>query len=156
MTDKAATFAFLEYLDGITQEDKIILFEAIAGIIKEDSAGLKKAAVSYGDSWKSRGGAGAFMQFCRKFDRMEVALDPAKWPSDYAACNAEQKAALAPMSRWAGVTVPAWDIFAGLAADQRPEGLLDDVRDLRRYLLLVEAEMRARGVVQANNHRDNK
>ena len=28
--------------------------------------------------------------------------------------------------------------------DRRPEGLVDDISDLRRYLFLVEAEMRNR------------
>ena len=34
-----------------------------------------------------------------------------------------------------------YDIFLALEEDKRPEGLIDDIRDLRRYLLLVEAEM---------------
>lgn len=46
------------------------------------------------------------------------------------------------------------DIFLGIATDTRGEGLIDDVRDLRRYLMLVEAEMRARGFQRT--HRDNK
>lgn len=37
-----------------------------------------------------------------------------------------------------------WDIFKAIDQDARPEGVIDDIRDLRRYLLLVEAEMRAR------------
>ena len=31
-----------------------------------------------------------------------------------------------------------WDIFATVKKDTRPEGILDDIRDLRRYLLLVD------------------
>ena len=34
-----------------------------------------------------------------------------------------------------------YDIFLALEEDGRQEGLIDDIRDLRRYLLLVEAEM---------------
>ena len=34
-----------------------------------------------------------------------------------------------------------YDIFAHVLADQRPEGVIDDIRDLRRYLILVEAEL---------------
>jgi hypothetical protein len=34
-----------------------------------------------------------------------------------------------------------YDIFLALEEDQRPEGLIDDIRDLRRYLLLVEAQI---------------
>ena len=56
----------------------------------------------------------------------------------------------------AGETLDAspYDIFAHIALDTRSEGLIDDVRDLRRYLLLVEAEMLAQGVVHGA-HRDN-
>ena len=32
---------------------------------------LEKKGQSYGDSWKSRGGSGAFMNIARKWDRLE-------------------------------------------------------------------------------------
>lgn len=94
-------------------------------IAQEDSAGLKKAAESYGNSWKRRGGIGAWMMMCRKFDRLEIRVEKM-----------------------------GWDIFRAIAEDTRSEGAIDDVRDLRRYLMLVEAEMRARGFQR--EHRDNK
>jgi hypothetical protein len=34
-----------------------------------------------------------------------------------------------------------YDIFETIRKDPREEGIIDDIRDLRRYLLLVEAEM---------------
>ena len=34
-----------------------------------------------------------------------------------------------------------YDIFDAMANDKRPEGLLDDIRDLRRYLFLVDSYM---------------
>lgn len=104
-----------------------LFLEFLNEIAMEDVAGLKKAAESYGNSWKSRGGVGAFMMLARKWDRMENRLRKAKM---------------------------AWDIFWGIFNDDRGEGLIDDVRDLRRYLLLVEAEVRARGFQKI--HRDNK
>lgn len=67
----------------------------------------------YGSSWKKRGGVGAFMMLARKMDRLE-----------------EQ------------TKRHGWDVFAAAIADKRPEGILDDIGDLRRYLLLVEAEIR--------------
>lgn len=82
-----------------------------------DVAGLKKAAASYGDSWKRRGGCGAFMMLARNWDRIEIAVKK----HDY-------------------------DIFAAIAADNRSENLLDHVNDICRYLTLVRAEMLARGV----------
>ena len=53
------------------------------------------------------------MMLARKWDRIE------KQTSDY-----------------------TYDIFLALEEDKRPEGLIDDIKDLRRYLLLVEAHMR--------------
>jgi hypothetical protein len=90
----------------------------------EDAEGLKVAAQSYGHSWKSRGGVGAFMMLARKWDRLENRLRKC-----------------------------LWDIFRAIATDDRGEGVIDDVRDLRRYLMLVEGEMRARGFKRT--HRDN-
>jgi len=98
--------------------------ELLEQIGLEDAAGLKKAAQSYGNSWKKRGGVGAFMMLARKWDRLENYLPKV-----------------------------AYDIFKALAEDTRSEGVIDDIRDLRRYLMLVEAEMRARGF--SATHRDN-
>lgn len=96
-------------------------------IAQEDVAGLKKAQESYGDSWKKRGGVGAYMMLVRKMDRMEL--------------QAKKH---------------GYDVFAAIEADPRAEGLIDDIRDLRRYLMLVESEMRARASQAAcSQHRDN-
>lgn len=99
-------------------------------IAEKDAQGLIAAQKSYGNSWKSRGGIGAFMMLARKWDRLENRV---RMPRD-------------------GAT--SYDIFAHVAADPRGEGIIDDIRDLRRYLLLVEAEMVARGFEA--EHRDNK
>lgn len=79
-----------------------------------DVKGLVEKGKDYGDSWKKRGGVGAFMMLARKWDRLEGQV---------------QKD-------------PKWDVFEHGAKDTRLEGLLDDISDLRRYLLLVEAEIR--------------
>jgi hypothetical protein len=105
----------------------------LRAIADEDVAGLERAQKSYGDSWKKRGGVGAFMMLARKWDRLEGRVSQ----------RADD-----------GVR---WDIFSHIEADERAEGLIDDIRDLRRYLLLVEAEMRARGAASATSqHRDNE
>jgi hypothetical protein len=88
--------------------------------------------LQYGSSWKRRGGVGAYMMLARKMDRIETALTP--HPDDETRANGSTE-----FHR-----VAPWDIFGAIEADHRDEGILDDIRDLRRYLLLVEAEMRAR------------
>ena len=84
----------------------------------------------YGRSWMKRGGVGAFMMLARKWDRLEQRL-----------CQ------LGLTPGVAGVASIRWDIFAHLLLDKREEGLIDDMRDLRCYLLLVEEEMMERGIL---------
>ena len=82
-------------------------------IASYDAEALEHAQKSYGDSWKKRGGTGAFMMLARKWDRLE---------------NQTEKF--------------NYDIFEAVHHDPSPEGILDDIGDLRRYLFLVEAEVR--------------
>jgi hypothetical protein len=68
----------------------------------------------YGESWKKRGGVGAFMMLARKWDRLETQ------------CK-----------------LHGWDIFETLSGnDGLMEDTLDTIADLRRYLLLVEDHCR--------------
>ena len=80
-----------------------------------DTLKLNEAEKSYGDSWKQRGGVGAFMMLARKWDRLEKQ-----------------------------VTEYHYDVFHAIEQDAREEGIIDDIRDLRRYLFLVEAEIALR------------
>ena len=84
-------------------------FEDMRVIAQTDVDKLQEAEKSYGTSWRQRGGVGAFMMLARKWDRIE---------------NQVKK--------------HSYDIFESFTADSRTEGILDDIQDLRRYLLLVE------------------
>ena len=76
---------------------------------QKDLEALSRAEQSYGNSWRRRGGVGAFMMLARKFDRIEHQSEKHNW-----------------------------DIFEAGSVYKGDDGLLDDIRDLRRYLLLVE------------------
>lgn len=97
---------------------KMLYLKHLDAVVKQDAEALKRAAKNYGDSFKKRGGTGHFHMLARKWDRLETFLS----------------------SR-------GYDIYEAIESDQRPEGIMDDVRDLRRYLVLVEAEMMSQGVV---------
>jgi hypothetical protein len=112
-------------------------------IAMEDVTGLIKGDPKYGYSWKSRGGVGAYMMATRKADRLDVSMAPNK-----------DQPHRANLGVWRDKDIPVWDIFAALEKDDRSEGVIDDIRDLRRYLLLIEAEARARGILHGA-HRDN-
>lgn len=104
-------------------------------VVQDDIEGLREKQEEYGNSWMKRGGIGAFMMLARKWDRIEKQVErnlPEEFPK------------VGPTRPIVNSFVPAYDIFAHLEADERPEGLADDIKDLRRYLLLVEAEMRSR------------
>ena len=88
------------------------IIKGVDQLSKQDVIGLHKSERSYGDSWKQRGGVGAFMMLARKWDRIEKQVENYRY-----------------------------DIFDAMANDKRPEGLLDDIRDLRRYLFLVDSHM---------------
>jgi hypothetical protein len=100
----------------ITPDDYSPIVNNIVGLANQDVEGLHNSEQSYGDSWKQRGGVGAFMMLARKWDRLEKQ-----------------------------VTEYNYDVFEAALDDMREEGILDDIRDLRRYLFLVEAEVRMRG-----------
>jgi len=85
-------------------------FTKISDLVKQDMEKLKEAEKSYGDSWCRRGGVGAFMMLARKWDRIEQQT-----------------------------VKHTYDIFETIKQDSTDTGILDDIRDLRRYLLLVES-----------------
>ncbi len=99
-----------------------------------DVAVLREKEATYQGSWKRRGGVGAFMMLARKWDRLEMIC---------------------------GSTYDIFSIIGGQCDAERamknPPGsdgtALAEVRDLRRYLLLVEAEMAARGVIAGYERR---
>ena len=84
-------------------------FNLMKEVAQADLHALQRAEQSYGDSWKRRGGVGAFMMLARKFDRIE---------------HQSEK--------------HGWDVFEAGRVFSGETGLLDDIRDLRRYLLLCE------------------
>jgi len=87
-------------------------FNFIDLLANGDVTALEEAQKSYGDSWRKRGGVGAFMMLARKWDRIENQVGKNNY-----------------------------DVFKTIKDDLTDTGILDDIRDLRRYLLLVEAHV---------------
>lgn len=88
-------------------------YSGIAELATQDVDILQIKGEAYGSSWRKRGGVGAFMMLARKWDRIEQQC-----------------------------TEAGYDIFKIIEETKEiPDGLLDDIRDLRRYLLLVDAWM---------------
>jgi hypothetical protein len=90
----------------------------IEDVAKRDIQTLRHKESTYQGSWKKRGGVFAFAMVVRKWDRLDNILE-----------------------RQFGQ-----DIFAGCLADTNGAdgSVLAEVRDLRQYLLLVEAEIQSR------------
>lgn len=90
-------------------------YDLLRMIASADVIILEDKGKSYGSSWRKRGGVGAFMMLSRKWDRIENQMEAA-----------------------------GYDIFKPLRKEMvacTTDGLLDDIRDLRRYLLLVEGHV---------------
>jgi hypothetical protein len=100
--------------------------EARQTVAQNDVLCLNERDHIYGSSWKKRGGVGAFMMLARKWDRLENILSKNVSTPGFGTAN-------------------KYDIFEFL--ELNPGNVLDDVRDLRRYLLLVESELLRRGKV---------
>jgi hypothetical protein len=90
-------------------------------IAQEDVDSIKRKEQTYRGSWKKRGGVGAFMMMARKWDRIEVI-----------------------------VKIENYDIFESIHTLEGDDGtMIAEIRDMRRYLLLIEAEMLSR------NHKES-
>lgn len=83
-------------------------------ILSLDLEELKRKEQTYQGSWKKRGGVGAFMMLARKWDRLENMCERA-----------------------------GWDIFKAVGHNISGEdgSALAEIRDMRRYLALIEAEI---------------
>lgn len=95
----------------------------LAAIATEDVRFTKERDTHYNGSWARRGGPGAFINLGRKWDRLETFMEKA-----------------------------GYDLFGEIQRQAGPEQgsdgtILAEVRDLRRYLLLVEAKMTQEGAV---------
>lgn len=85
--------------------------DILHSMAEADVSSLIASEKNYGDSWKKRGGIGAYMMLARKMDRLAKAVESKNG-----------------------------DIYKLLSEDTRAEGAIDDIRDLRRYFVLVTAE----------------
>ena len=110
----------------------------LRAVFDEDERVLREKETTYRGSWKRRGGVGAFMMLARKWDRLESMME-----TDLVRPRGETPE-----------TVGKYDVFERLWDGSGADGsgadgtALAEIRDLRRYLALVEAEMIARGVVK--------
>lgn len=84
----------------------------IRNLADGDIEKLVNAQKSYGHSWISRGLRGAYFVMVRKIDRIENQMRQANF-----------------------------DLPAALSMFPGKDGIIDDIRDLRQYLLLIEAEI---------------
>lgn len=96
-------------MSDITKSDALFIYRMTA-VSEQDRKVLLEKNRDYGESWKKRGGVGAYMMLARKWDRIEN------------------------LAKDAG-----FDIFE--LYRRNPGDVRDDIKDLRRYLILVEQEM---------------
>lgn len=90
--------------------------DRLSAILDRDLEALAEGYKKYGESWRRKGGPGAYFTLSRKIDRYEHACEQS-----------------------------AWDVFRAIRNNPSSEGtmggkdgLLDDIRDMRHYLALIE------------------
>lgn len=134
-------------------KDKFHHLPMLKKVADHDTAFLQAKDRSYGASWKASGGRSAWFMLVRKMDRLRALMSAPLWPEGFSLDDLkaltldEVPNTLTPeLAGWLVEALTAEDIFAKIEGD--PGGgdgsVLAEVRDLRRYLLLVEAEMVAR------------
>lgn len=121
--------------------DNLKELDYLAVVAAEDVEFVEKKNRSYGGSWKRRGGVGAFMMLARKWDRLENILSTVG-----AFGGGDKDAQPYDIFQWIRRECENEKEYRGAAVGQ-DGSVLAEIRDLRRYLLLVEAEMMARGVI---------
>ena len=101
-------------------QDDAEFASSLQAVTEDDVTALIESRIHYGDSWRAEGGFSAWFNIKRKVDRL-VKL----------------------MSRDATPTRDRYDIFGHIQSDlaEGGEAVLDAVRDMRRYLILVEAHL---------------
>lgn len=142
--------------------------EHLQSVADGDVVHLQMKEHTYRGSWKAAGGRSAWFMLRRKIDRLlvmmarpvDLSLDRPldnvlSWAEEIEngsndRCNGMVRKERADIIRWLRDCYLSENIFAKIR--EKPDGedgsVLAEIRDLRRYLLLVEAEMTARGVVQ--------
>lgn len=136
----------------MSDEDRFKHHEFLQAVANEDVRFVLEKDRSYGASWKMSGGRSAWFMLRRKIDRM---LEMMKRPGARVSLEAFQKVGddkvVMTVREFQEIQreLCSEDIFRKI--EDAPSGVdgtvLAEVRDLRRYLMLVEAEMMARGVV---------
>jgi len=101
-------------MDSLPKELSHIPF--LEPIAQEDIDHINHKEQTYRGSWKKRGGTGAFMMLARKWDRIENIMQ------DFQSYDLFK---LAEEQDWSG----------------EDSSILAEIRDLRRYLMLVESQM---------------
>lgn len=135
ITVKEAAENLQRFAEALNQKEPSTYLDHLDAVGKADADSLRRAEKSYGDSWKRRGGVGAFMMLARKWDRLENAMT--SQASRFIGADGRPMPEAPQLDRY--------DIFNRAKADKRAEGIIDDIRDLRRYLMLVEAHLIAEG-----------
>lgn len=152
--------------------DNMRYLQYLKEVVRLDVNGLLEKERTYQGSWKKSGGRSAWFMVKRKIDRLQELMKRPDPPKDFdldstlvAVQNLEHTTG--EMRRPGNLTYQSVknvmhladvflseDVFAKvtqeeiLSAGNGPDGsVIAEIRDLRRYLILIEAELMARGVI---------
>ena len=140
--------------------DKFRYHSYLQTVANEDVRFLIPRDLQYGASWKASGGRSAWFNLARKIDRLKELMRTPTPPPSFNFTNVQdtidaivkgQRMPGTPEATAAMFThlmncYASEDVFQKIEADMsgRDGSVLAEIRDLRRYLLLVEAEIVSR------------
>jgi hypothetical protein len=140
--------------------DKFRYHQFLQTVANEDVQFLIPRDIQYGASWKASGGRSAWFNLARKIDRLKELMRTPTPPPYFNFKNVQDtidaitKGEMLPGSLEATAAIfthlmncyASEDVFQKIEADMsgRDGSVLAEIRDLRRYLLLVEAEIVSR------------
>jgi hypothetical protein len=130
--------------------DNLIYLDLVA---KQDIEGLMEKEKTYQGSWKKSGGRSAWMMVKRKIDRLTNLMSREPEPKDFV-LDVEKVRYRTELINFLLRAYIAEDVFERIKYEERLSGgkgldggVLAEIRDLRRYLMLIESEMYAQGVI---------
>ena len=121
----------------------------LEAVTRADVTVLRQKEATYKGSWKRAGGRSAWFMFRRNMDRLIEMLKPPERPAGFVLKDLDGVVFNHDDMQYLKKSYMAEDIFEQIEIN--PSGddstVLACLRDLRRYAILVEAEMMSRGVV---------
>lgn len=133
--------------------DDMRYLQFLKTVVIQDINSLLEKEKTYQGSWKKSGGISAWMMIVRKLDRLSVLMKATPIPTDEQIKNA----GILQCKQWLYDIAENGDVFKKITREETASGgvgrdgsIIAELRDLRRYTILVEAFLIEQGILKVN------